>query len=54
MAPGTYRAVSETGVTFELTIYGNSNVVPREFHIADFFRRNSLVLCPHSASKVNL
>ena len=35
MASGNYRAISETGVTFELTVGSSSNGVPRDFYIAD-------------------
>ncbi|MEO2030847.1 MAG: hypothetical protein ABGZ35_02055 [Planctomycetaceae bacterium] len=32
---GTYRAVSETGVTFELTVDNNQGVAERDFYVAD-------------------
>lgn len=35
MAAGVYRAVSETGVTFELTIANSSSVAARDFYVAD-------------------
>ncbi len=35
MAGGTYRAVSESGVTFELTVANGAEVPVREFYVAD-------------------
>lgn len=35
MAAGVYRAVSETGVTFELTVTAAASQTPREFYVAD-------------------
>ncbi len=35
MGAGTYRAVSETGVTFELTVDSNEGFAARDFYVAD-------------------
>jgi hypothetical protein len=35
MAAGRYRAVSESGVTFELTVDNNTTAAARDFYMAD-------------------
>lgn len=35
MAEGVYRAVSESGVTFELTVSGSTGAAARDFYMAD-------------------
>lgn len=35
MASGTYRAVSQTGTTFELTVDNNDAATARDFYVAD-------------------
>jgi len=35
LAAGSYRAVGENGVTFELTVESSANATKREFYVAD-------------------